>query len=242
MTCPHRNGPAETLAGELIPLADACKFLENEAERILAPRRISNRRRPLWLGRVSVALQREPFGTVLIVGAANYPLFLPGVQALQALVAGNSVLIKPGRGASAAAQALVNTFCGAGLDPSLVQVLPEDVAWVASAVEAGVDKVVLTGSAETGCRVQSLLATSLTPATMELSGCDAVFVLESADLDRVARCLAFGLRFNGSATCIAPRACLCRDPSKPRWKKSCSNKCCSAQADHSRRCQTAPAN
>jgi acyl-CoA reductase-like NAD-dependent aldehyde dehydrogenase len=53
--------------------------------------------------------------------------------------------------------------------------------------------------------VQSLLAESLTPATMELSGCDAVFVLESADLDRVARCLAFGLRFNGSATCIAPR-------------------------------------
>ncbi len=40
---------------------------------------------------------------------------------------------------------------------------------------------------------------------MELSGCDSVFILESADLDRVARCLAFGLRFNHSATCIAPR-------------------------------------
>jgi acyl-CoA reductase-like NAD-dependent aldehyde dehydrogenase len=202
---PQRNGPVETLAGELIPLADACKFLEAEAKRILAPRRVSNRRRPLWLGRVSVVLQRDPLGTVLVVGASNYPLFLPGVQALQAIVAGNSVLVKPGHGASAAAAALAKTFISAGLDPSLVQVLPEDVASVAAAVNAGVDKVVLTGSAETGCRVYSLLAESLTPATMELSGCDAVFVLASADLNRVARCLAFGLRFNGSATCIAPR-------------------------------------
>ena len=48
-------------------------------------------------------------------------------------------------------------------------------------------------------------AKSLTPATVELSGCDAVFVRADADLDRVVRALAFGLRLNNSATCIAPR-------------------------------------
>jgi aldehyde dehydrogenase (NAD+) len=40
---------------------------------------------------------------------------------------------------------------------------------------------------------------------MELSGCDAVFVLPGADVQRTAAALAFGLRFNGSATCMAPR-------------------------------------
>jgi acyl-CoA reductase-like NAD-dependent aldehyde dehydrogenase len=45
----------------------------------------------------------------------------------------------------------------------------------------------------------------LTPATLELSGCDAVYVLPSADIDRVISALTFGLEFNGSATCIAPR-------------------------------------
>ncbi len=45
----------------------------------------------------------------------------------------------------------------------------------------------------------------LTPRTMELSGSDAVFVLPGADLGLVARCLAYGLRLNGGATCIAPR-------------------------------------
>jgi acyl-CoA reductase-like NAD-dependent aldehyde dehydrogenase len=40
---------------------------------------------------------------------------------------------------------------------------------------------------------------------MELSGCDAVFVRRGADLDLVARSLAFGLAFNGGRTCVAPR-------------------------------------
>ena len=57
----------------------------------------------MWLRGVSVEIRREPFGIVLVVGASNYPLFLPGVQALQALVAGNAVLIKPGLVASRAA-------------------------------------------------------------------------------------------------------------------------------------------
>lgn len=65
--------------------------------------------------------------------------------------------------------------------------------------------MVLTGSAETGRAVLADLAPRLVPATVELSGCDAVFVRAEADLDLVARALAFGLRLNGGATCIGPR-------------------------------------
>jgi acyl-CoA reductase-like NAD-dependent aldehyde dehydrogenase len=68
-----------------------------------------------------------------------------------------------------------------------------------------VDHVVLTGSVETGKAVLRQCAETLTPVTMELSGCDAVFVLPGADLERVIAALGFGLRFNGSATCMAPR-------------------------------------
>jgi acyl-CoA reductase-like NAD-dependent aldehyde dehydrogenase len=50
-----------------------------------------------------------------------------------------------------------------------------------------------------------LLADSSTPCVAELSGCDAVIALPSADLNRLAHALAFGMRFNGSATCMAPR-------------------------------------
>jgi len=202
---PSRNGPAETIAAEIIPLADACRFLEKRAAKILKPRRLSKTGRPIWARGVSVEVHREPLGVVLIVGASNYPLFLCGVQAIQAIAAGNAVLLKPGTGSTRSAVALRRALLAAGCDPALVEVLPESVASVYEALEAGVDKVVMTGSASAGRKVLSAAADSLTPATMELSGCDAVFVLPGADLNRVARCVAFGLDFNGSATCTAPR-------------------------------------
>jgi acyl-CoA reductase-like NAD-dependent aldehyde dehydrogenase len=83
--------------------------------------------------------------------------------------------------------------------------LPEAAEAASCAIQNGVDKVVLTGSATTGETVLHQCAKNLTPATVELSGCDAVFVRADADLDLVARALAFGLRLNHSATCIAPR-------------------------------------
>jgi acyl-CoA reductase-like NAD-dependent aldehyde dehydrogenase len=195
----------ETFASELIPLADAAKYLAMEAQRLLKPRWVSTRGRPMcWLG-VRVQERREPWGLVLIVGPGNYPLLLPGVQMLQALAAGNSVWLKPGRDGTACALALRMLWVEAGGDPALIDVLPEEVESVANGLHAGVDHVVLTGSSTSGQAVLQLAAETITPATMELSGCDAVFVLESADLELTAKAIEFGLVFNGSATCMAPR-------------------------------------
>ena len=205
VTFPHRNSPGETLAAEIIPIADACRYLEADAKRVLQPKRFGRRLRPKWLAGVDSELRREPFGLVLIIGASNYPLFLTGIQSLQAIMAGNAVLVKPGTGASAATDAFHKLCLIDNMDPDLFQILPEGTEYAQAAMAQGVDKVVLTGSADTGRAVQSSLAQTLTPATMELSGCDAVFVLAEADLECVAKCLVFGLRFNTSATCIAPR-------------------------------------
>ncbi len=100
-------------------------------------------------------------------------------------------------------RALASLLQEAGLPDGVFQVL--DPAAGEAAVRAGFDHIVLTGSAETGQRVLAAAADTLTPATMELSGSDAVFVLPGADLALVAACLAYGLRLNGGATCIAPR-------------------------------------
>jgi acyl-CoA reductase-like NAD-dependent aldehyde dehydrogenase len=196
---------AEILSAEALPLAEACRFLERQAEKILRARKIGTRGRPFWLGGVHSEIHREPHGVVLVIGPGNYPLFLPGVQALQALAAGNAVLLKPGFGGSPAANALAEIFRQAGLDHRLIQVLPEAAEAAVCTIERGVDKVVLTGSAATGESVLHQCAKTLTPATVELSGCDAAFVRADADLDLVVSALVFGLRLNNSATCIAPR-------------------------------------
>ena len=197
-----RRNPADTLVAEVLPLLEAARFLERRAERLLAPRRLRTGR-PLWLFGVAAELQREALGAVLVLGPGNYPLFLPGAHALQALVAGNAVCLKPAPEGVAAAAAFADVLGRAGLPDGVFQVLGAQDG--PAAVEAGFDRIVLTGSAETGVQVLQAAAASLTPCTMELSGSDAVFVLPGADLGLVARCLAYGLRLNGGATCIAPR-------------------------------------
>jgi acyl-CoA reductase-like NAD-dependent aldehyde dehydrogenase len=200
----HRS-VGDTLCSEVLPLADACRFLEREAISLLSPRKEHSFLRPLWLKGVRVETRREPYGLVLIIGPANYPLFIPGVQTLQALAAGNAVLLKPAPGCRASAEALRRMLVGNGLPGDLLKILDEDPQSVKSAIECGVDKVVLTGSAETGRAVMHGLAETLTPSVMELSGCDAVFVLDGADLTRTVEALTMGMRLNGSATCMAPR-------------------------------------
>jgi acyl-CoA reductase-like NAD-dependent aldehyde dehydrogenase len=196
---------SEVLSAEVVPLADACRFLEREAPRLLATRQLGADGRTAWLAGVEAEVRREPVGLVLVIAPANNLLFLPGVQTAQALAAGNAVLWKPGRGGLAAARAFADLAAAAGLPAGLLTVLGEDPEAAREAIAAGVDKVFLTGSADTGREVLADLARRLTPATVELSGCDALFVLPGADLDRVARAVRFGLTLNGGAACIAPR-------------------------------------
>lgn len=200
----HRTD-AETLVAEVLPLAAACRFLEREAEAILRKRRMGRQGRPLWLTGVTAEIERVPLGIVLLVAPGNYPLLLAGVQALQALAAGDAVAWKPAPGTEAVAERFADMLHKCGLPEALLEVMDGDATAVQKAIRLGVDHVVLTGSAKTGTAVLHQTAETLTPATMELSGWDAVFVLRGADLERVAQAVVFGMRFNGSFTCMAPR-------------------------------------
>ena len=196
---------AEKLASEVLPLTDACRWLEGNAARVLAPRRCGKSERPRWMQRFSFEVQRQPFGVVLVIGAGNYPLFLPAIHSLHALAAGNAVLLKPAPGTRSLALTFAKFARAGGLDPALLTILPENVEAAHDAIADGVDKVIFTGSSENGRYVLACLAATNTPAVMELSGEDAVIVFADADVDLVVRALKFGSRLNGGATCIAPR-------------------------------------
>jgi acyl-CoA reductase-like NAD-dependent aldehyde dehydrogenase len=198
----------EILTAEIFPLIAACRFLEREAAKLLAPRRLGKRGLPLWLSGIAAEVQRDPYGIVLVIGPINYSLSLPGVQILQGVVSGNAVLLKPGPGGTFSARALVQLLNAAGLPDGLVTLLPESVEMARAAVGAGVDRVVFTGSASVGAEILADLAPQLIPATMELSGCDALLVREDADLDLVTESLHYSMNLNAGATCIAPHRLL----------------------------------
>ena len=202
---PGRRTSAETLPMEVIPLLDAIRFLERNAERLLRHRHHGMAERPLWLWGVSAVVERAPLGIVLVIGPFNYPLFLPGVQVLQALAAGNAVVVKPSAGHAAPMQLLAACLKQAGLPDDLMTVTETDVAAVEHAFAEGIDKVILTGSAQTGNAIMHMAADHAVPCIMELSGNDAVLVHRDCDISLAVKALAYGLRLNGGATCIAPR-------------------------------------
>jgi acyl-CoA reductase-like NAD-dependent aldehyde dehydrogenase len=208
--------PADTRAAEILPLLAACQFLERNASRLLAPHRLGRRGLPFWLAGVESTVERVPLGHVLLIGPANYPLFLPGVQVLQAIAAGNTVTWKPGRGGKRVADLVAAALKAAGLPDGVLQITDESVTAVDEALARNPAKVFFTGSAETGRLIMRKLAETLTPSVMELSGCDAVVVLPSADLQRVVQALVFGMRLNGSATCMAPRRVVLLDSTSER--------------------------
>lgn len=196
---------AEMIASEILPLADACRFAAKVGRQVLAPKALTLRNGAWWMGRIGVRQLAEPWGTVLILAPSNYPLLLPGVQIIQAVAAGNAVLAKPAPGCERVLERFVELLVAAGVPQDLVQILPSSIEYAQEAMRQGVDKVVLTGSVHTGRAVLRQLADTLTPSTMELSGCDAVLILPQADLKPVVDCLDYALRLNGGATCIAPR-------------------------------------
>ncbi|MGI9372924.1 MAG: aldehyde dehydrogenase family protein [Hyphomicrobiales bacterium] len=196
---------AELVITEILPLAEACKFLEKNATQILKPRRPSLYTRPGWLMGVNTKILREPFGIIAILAPFNYPVFLPFVQAVHALVAGNAVVVKPAHGGHAIAEALARLLVEAGLPDGLIHVTDESIEAGQALVDANIDKLVLTGSAETGAKVLGALASRAIPAIVELAGNDAMIALPGADPAIVADAVAYGLRLNSSQTCIAPR-------------------------------------
>ena len=206
----------EFLVSEIIPFLDACKYLEKNAGKLLRSKTLNSFWNPVWLRGVRHELVREPFGVVLIIGPSNYPFFLPAVQCLQAITAGNAVLLKPAMGGEGAASVLEALFRSAGLPRNVVQILPSCPSAALEALAGFVDKAVLTGSLQTGRAVLTQAAESVTPTVVELSGCDGALIYPDADLNLAAECIAFGLTLNSGHTCIAPRrAIVWREVAEP---------------------------
>jgi acyl-CoA reductase-like NAD-dependent aldehyde dehydrogenase len=196
---------AEALGGEVLPLADACRFLEREAGSLLRPRRVSRRSRPLWFWGQRDVVHRRPRGVVGVIGTWNYPLLLNGVQIVQALTAGNGVIWKPSEVAPVSADTLFDVIRRAGFPEGLVHKMEATREGGPVLIEADIDHLVFTGGVEAGRQIATRLGQRLIPSTLELSGNDAFFVLADADVNLAARAAWFGFSLNRGQTCIAAR-------------------------------------
>src|SRR5262249_11009901 len=142
----------------------------------------------------------------------NYPLYLNGTQMVQALAAGNAVLWKPSEVAPASAAALHSLMIRAGFPAELCPMLEATREAGQALTDAAIDHIVFTGSATTGRAIARKLGGRLISSTLELSGCDALFVLEDAAVSLAARAAWFGATLNRGQTCLAVRRAFVQRP------------------------------
>ncbi len=190
---------AEAIAMEIAPVLDLMQYFARNAPKILKPRRV-NIGLYATMGRYSKIVY-HPLGVVGIIPAWNYPFSIPLGEAVMAVMAGNSVVIKPSELTSLVGVKIGEIFEKAGAPANLVQVVSGDGRAGAALVDAAPDKIMFTGSVATGKKIASAAAKNLTSVVLELGGKDPMIVFDDANLELAASAAVWGAFCNSGQSC-----------------------------------------
>ncbi|MDN6276786.1 coniferyl aldehyde dehydrogenase [Psychrobacter sp.] len=145
----------------------------------------------------------QPLGVVGIMVPWNYPLFLAIGPMIDALTAGNRVMIKMSEAAPRFAQMFADAIAHY-FSPDMVCVVVGEVDMAVAFSELPFDHLLYTGSTAVGKKIMAAAAPNLTPVTLELGGKSPVIVLNEANLESVVNRVMMGKTLNAGQTCIAP--------------------------------------
>ena len=149
-----------------------------------------------------------PYGVVLVMSPWNYPVLLSLDPLIEAVAAGNTVILKPSVYAGATS-ALLEKLIGQYFEPEYIAVVTGGREENTALLEAHFDKIFFTGSQAVGKEVMRHAAEHLTPVVLELGGKSPCFVTRGADLQLAARRIVFGKFLNLGQTCVAPDYIYC---------------------------------
>ncbi|MGQ8365006.1 aldehyde dehydrogenase family protein [Glaciecola sp. 1036] len=148
-------------------------------------------------------IQPQPLGTVLIIGAWNYPFQLLLAPFVAAISAGNCAILKPSELAPNVSQ-LIADLVPKYLDEKAFSVVQGGKDETSGLLELSFNKIFYTGGEVVGKIVMTAAAKHLTPVTLELGGKSPCVVDTTADLAVTANRIVWGKFMNAGQTCIAP--------------------------------------
>src|SRR3954451_10823598 len=179
---------------ELFLILDALQFWAKKGPKFLADEKVRGSS-AFTLGK-KMYVRYRPYGLIGVVGPWNYPLSNSFGDCIPALMAGNSVILKPSE-----VTPLTSLLVEEGMKASGA---PDDVFLVATgrgetgaALVDEADMIMFTGSTKTGKKVMARAAETLTPVSLELGGKDPMIVLRDADLERAANAAVYNGYANG---------------------------------------------
>jgi len=197
--------PAEAISMEIVPTLDLMHHFARNTERLLKREKIDIGQYDL-MGRSSYIVYK-PLGVLGIISPWNFPWATPLDEVVMALMAGNAVVVKPSELTPLTALKIADVFKQAELPEGLLEIVTGDGSTGAALVEAGVNKVMFTGSVATGKRVAEAAAKHLIPVVLELGGKDPMIVLEDAKLENAARAAIWGGFANAGQACASIERC-----------------------------------
>jgi len=152
-----------------------------------------------------VIVRRRPLGICGAIIPWNMPAIIMGWKIGPALVAGNTVVLKPARTAPLTCTKLAEILGGAGLPPGVLNVVtgPGETVGREIARNPSIRKVSFTGEVETGKQVALDAAPALKRLTLELGGSDPMIVAGDADIGKAVEGAVRGRFYNCGQVCTA---------------------------------------
>lgn len=202
---------AEAHLAEILPALDHLKHLADHGEEALAPQETEPA--VFLIGHKRARIEFAPMGPVLVITPWNYPFSIPITGIGAALMAGNTVVLKPAPATTLIGLAIGDLFNRAGLPRGVINTIACSDAVAAGLVsDPHFRKVLFTGSVPTGRKVMASAATQGTPVTLELGGKDPAIVCRDADLERAASGIVWAAFLNAGQTCASVERVYVEEP------------------------------
>ncbi|MCQ2613494.1 MAG: aldehyde dehydrogenase [Treponemataceae bacterium] len=148
-------------------------------------------------------VQPSPYGVVLVMSPWNYPFLLTIDAMVDAIAAGNTVVVKPSA-YSPASTGLICRIIAECFPPEYVTTISGGRAENTYLLDEHFDYIFFTGSKAVGKEVMRRAAEHLTPVTLELGGKSPCIIDEKVNIKLAAKRLVFGKLLNCGQTCVAP--------------------------------------
>ncbi|MGQ9887349.1 MAG: succinic semialdehyde dehydrogenase [Aggregatilineales bacterium] len=193
------TGKTEPQAQEEILVIDATvAYYYYTAPKLLRPRT----RRSLLPLLQKARVYYKPFGVVGVISPWNFPLLLAFLDMIPALIAGNTVVLKPSEATPLTARWGADLMYRAGIPHNVVQIV-NGAGQTGAALVDTVDYVMFTGSTAVGRKIAARAGERLIPYSMELGGKDPAIIRKDADLDQAAKGLLLSALAGAGQICIS---------------------------------------
>ncbi|MDK2981976.1 MAG: aldehyde dehydrogenase [Chloroflexota bacterium] len=190
----------EGYMSEVGMVMEELSYMRHNLRRLSRPQRV---RTPLAQFSARSYKLPSPYGCALVMSPWNYPFYLSITPTVDALAAGNTVVLKPSAYSPATSEVIAELLRDC-FPPEYVTVVTGGREVNQSLLDQPFDYIFFTGSKTVGRLVMEKASAHLTPITLELGGKSPCIVDKSADLSTAAARIAFGKFLNVGQTCVAP--------------------------------------